>query len=65
MRIKWAVARSDCIIRSGENSEKPGNLAFFKQINISVNFQLFRLRFGGKVADFMLFKYIQKTDTLR
>ena len=36
-RIKWALAWSDWIIRSGENLEKPGNLAFVKQINISVN----------------------------
>ena len=39
--------------------EKSGNLAFVKQINISVNFQLFRLTFGAKVADLMLFKCIK------
>ena len=38
LRTKWAVAWSDWIIRSGGNSEKPGNSAFVKQINISVNF---------------------------
>ena len=33
LRIKWVVAWSDWVIRSGENLEKPGNLAFVKQIN--------------------------------
>ena len=60
LRTKWAVAWSYSAIKSGANSEKSENLAFVKQINISVNFELLRLRFGGEVADVMLFKCIGK-----
>ena len=34
-------------------------------VSISVKFQILRLKFGGKVADFMIFKCIKKTKTSR